>query len=85
MLGTIDRIVEKIWGNENNMQVSYDVESYFKNGLILNDIDVIHYAFKHLKITDALNPKKAMQAYRYSFDIMCGALDEPKGNWKFDF
>lgn len=88
MLSTVERIVDFVWGNPNkNIEVSFENYSIFRDkNLVIDDIDAIKYAFKHLKFYDKWNPKKCMQAYRYAFDILCGAIDKPTDeNWKFDF
>lgn len=56
----------------------------FGDGRIVYDKDIAEYAKKHLKLRDRLDIRKVTEAVMYSFSILSGSVEPPKGkNWKF--
>lgn len=53
----------------------------FGDGLIVQDKDVYKFMKKHLRLRDRFNLRKIVMGTMYSFDILCGAIKEPKGKW----
>lgn len=62
----------------------WDGYADFGDGRIVKDSDVAKYTKKHLRFRDRFDIRKVTEAVLYSFSILSGSVEEPKGkNWKY--